>query len=158
MSICREMYRTQGIRSFFVGMTPTLTREVPGYFVFFGAYEMSRFLMTPPGKTKDDIGLTKTAISGAIGGTALWTLIFPADVVKSRMQVTGNGTMSSVFFSTLKNEGWCLVMIFFVIIINQFLGVTALYKGLTPTVIRTCLASSCLFVAYENTKKILHSL
>ena len=141
MSICREMYRTKGIRSFFVGMTPTLAREVPGYFVFFGAYELSRYLLTPEGKTKDEIGLARTAISGGIGGTALWTLIFPADVIKSRMQVSGTGTMSSVFMSTLKNE-----------------GVSALYKGLTPTIIRTCSASGCLFVAYENTKRFLHSL
>jgi len=141
MSICREMYRTKGIRSFFIGMTPTLAREVPGYFVFFGAYELSRYLLTPEGKTKDEIGLARTAISGGIGGTALWTLIFPADVVKSRMQVSGTGTMSSVFMSTLKNE-----------------GVSALYKGLTPTVIRTCFASGCLFVAYENTKRFLHGL
>uniref|UniRef100_A0AC34Q6K9 Mitochondrial ornithine transporter 1 n=1 Tax=Panagrolaimus sp. JU765 TaxID=591449 RepID=A0AC34Q6K9_9BILA len=139
VSICRDMYRNQGMRSFFIGMTPTLAREVPGYFVFFGAYEFSRFMLTPEGKTKDEIGLWRTALSGGLGGTALWTLIFPFDVVKSRMQVSGKGTMSSVFMTTLKKE-----------------GVGALYKGLTPTVIRTMFASGCLFVAYENTKKFLH--
>lgn len=50
------MYRTQGARAFLVGMTPTLAREVPGYFFFFGAYETTRYYLTPPGKSKDEIG------------------------------------------------------------------------------------------------------
>lgn len=50
------MYKNGGICSFFNGMTPTLVREVPGYFCFFGAYEMSRYLLTPENKTKDEIG------------------------------------------------------------------------------------------------------
>jgi len=54
------LYRANGVRSFFVGMTPTLAREVPGYFFFFGTYEMCRYALTPPGKTKDDIGLLFT--------------------------------------------------------------------------------------------------
>ena len=70
-----------------MGMTPTLAREVPGYFCFFGAYETSRYLLAKEGQSKDDIGMAKTALSGAIGGMALWSAIFPADVVKSRMQV-----------------------------------------------------------------------
>ncbi|MFH4976703.1 hypothetical protein AB6A40_003412 [Gnathostoma spinigerum] len=140
-SVCREMYRKQGIRSLFYGLSPTLAREVPGYFFFFGAYETSRYYFTVPGKTKDDIGLTRTAISGAIGGTALWTAVFPFDVVKSRMQITGNGHFGSMLFQIFKNE-----------------GVMALYKGLAPTVLRTCLASSSLFVVYEETKKLLNLL
>uniref|UniRef100_A0A914YNB0 Mitochondrial ornithine transporter 1 n=1 Tax=Panagrolaimus superbus TaxID=310955 RepID=A0A914YNB0_9BILA len=139
--ICSEMYKQGGVRSFFIGMTPTLTREVPGYFAFFGAYEFTRYLFTPEGKSKDDIGLAKTAVSGAVGGSALWTLVFPADVIKSRMQVTGEGTFGSVFISILKHE-----------------GPIAFYRGLTPTLIRTCSASGCLFIAYENTKRFLHSL
>jgi solute carrier family 25 ornithine transporter 2/15 len=155
--ICREMYKQNGLRSFFIGMTPTLTREVPGYFAFFGAYELSRYLFTTEGKPKDDIGLAKTAISGAVGGSALWTLVFPADVIKSRMQVTGEGTFVSVLVSILKNEGklfWDTVFMEYLF----FSGVIALYKGLTPTLIRTCIASGCLFIAYENTKRFLHSL
>ncbi|TKR77349.1 hypothetical protein L596_018344 [Steinernema carpocapsae] len=139
-SVCRDMYKNQGVRSFFCGMTPTLAREVPGYFCFFGAYEACRFMFAGKDGNKDEIGLLPTAVSGAIGGMALWTAIFPADVIKSRMQVSGKGTFMSIFKEMLKKEGF-----------------TALYRGLTPTLLRTCTASSSLFIAYENTKKILHS-
>lgn len=56
MSICRDIIRHEGARTFFTGMTPTLAREVPGYFFFFGAYEGARHLFTRPDQTKDDIG------------------------------------------------------------------------------------------------------
>ena len=35
-------------------------REMPGYFFFFGGYEISRALLTPPGKKKDEIGVQLT--------------------------------------------------------------------------------------------------
>lgn len=54
--VCAEMWRKGGVASFFVGLTPTLAREVPGYFCFFGVYEASRHLLAPPGVAKDDIG------------------------------------------------------------------------------------------------------
>ncbi|KAI1721418.1 mitochondrial carrier protein [Ditylenchus destructor] len=140
-SVCRDMYRTGGIRSFMVGMTPTLAREVPGYFFFFGSYETCRYFFTPKDKTKDDIGAVKTAISGGVGGMALWTMIFPADVVKSRMQISGKGTLLGSLMTIAREE-----------------GIRALYKGLTPTIIRSGLASAFLFVVYENTRRILHSM
>ncbi|CAI4230724.1 unnamed protein product [Auanema sp. JU1783] len=139
-SVCRDMWKERGMRGFFVGMTPTLAREVPGYFCFFGAYETCRYMLTQEGQNKDDIGLMKTACSGAIGGMALWTSIFPADVVKSRMQVQGGGKFGEMIVSIAKNE-----------------GIRGLYKGLLPTLIRTCVASGCLFVAYEESRKLMHS-
>lgn len=140
-SVCRDMYQARGYRAFLVGMTPTLLREVPGYFFFFGGYETCRYLFATDGKSKDDIGVLRTAISGSVGGMLLWSIIFPADVVKSRMQVSGKGRFTEIWMNIYKNE-----------------GIQAFYKGLSPTLIRTCLASSCLFLAYENTKKLLNSM
>jgi solute carrier family 25 ornithine transporter 2/15 len=34
-----------------------------------------------------DSGPLKTVFAGGIAGVTLWTIIFPADVVKSRLQV-----------------------------------------------------------------------
>lgn len=41
----------------FRGLTPTFAREMPGYFCFFGGYELCRHFLTPAGKTKDEIGI-----------------------------------------------------------------------------------------------------
>uniref|UniRef100_A0A1I8IDE7 Mitochondrial ornithine transporter 1 n=1 Tax=Macrostomum lignano TaxID=282301 RepID=A0A1I8IDE7_9PLAT len=116
---------------------------VPGYFFFFGGYELSRAAMTPKGGNKDKIGPVKTALAGGIGGVALWTAIFPFDVLKSRMQIASEGqvaSMRALFMEILRKE-----------------GVTALYAGLSPTIVRTFFASGALFVAYEWTKKVMHA-
>ncbi|CAG0879027.1 unnamed protein product [Cyprideis torosa] len=89
-SLTRHILSVEGIPGLFKGLVPTMAREMFGYFFFFGGYEMARYLMTPPGKTKDEIGVVRTVIAGGFGGVCLWTVIFPVDVVKSRVQVSGN--------------------------------------------------------------------
>lgn len=167
------MFKQGGFRPFLTGMTPTLAREVPGYFFFFGAYEMCRKYLMRNETNKEDVGFVNTWISGSVGGTALWTAIFPADVVKSRMQVQGHGTFASVFMDVVRTQGklfffciLCLEYLFHCILhvkvmycyYNLSLGISGLYAGLAPTVLRTCTASGGLFIAYEYTKKFLHSL
>lgn len=49
--------RDEGIRGMFKGLGPTMLREMPGYFVFFGAYEGTRTLLAPKGGTKNDCGM-----------------------------------------------------------------------------------------------------
>ena len=60
---------------------------MPGYFFFFGGYEVTRELLRKPDESRNDIGWQKTMVAGAVGGSVLWLVIFPADVIKSRIQV-----------------------------------------------------------------------
>lgn len=64
---------------------------MPGYFFFFGSYELTRGFLAKPGQSRDEIGALKTMVAGAVGGSVLWLVIFPADVVKSRIQVSFAG-------------------------------------------------------------------
>ena len=82
-----DILKSDGIPGLFRGLKPTFAREMPGYFCFFFAYEFCRELLTPEGKTKDEIGPMRTIVSGGVAGVTLWTVIFPADVIKSRQQV-----------------------------------------------------------------------
>lgn len=84
----REIIRQNGLSGMFRGLTSTIAREMPGYFFFFGGYELTRELLAKPGQSRDDIGWQKTMVAGAVGGSVLWLVIFPADVVKSRIQVS----------------------------------------------------------------------
>ena len=74
----------------FRGLTATFTREMPGYFFFFLAYEATRGLLAGPGQSKEDIGPLRTVVAGGVAGVTLWTIIFPADVIKSRLQAGQN--------------------------------------------------------------------
>lgn len=67
-------------------------------------------MFTPKNKTKDDIGVLRTAFCGGLGGVAFWVSIFPADVVKSRVQVDSHSALAKNGFinalaTILKNEG-----------------------------------------------------
>ncbi|CAM1292336.1 SLC25A15 (predicted) [Pycnogonum litorale] len=137
--LCQDILRKDGIKGFFRGLTPTFAREMPGYAFFFGGYELSRSLLTPPGTSKDDIGVLKTIFCGGFGGWCLWFSIFPADVVKSRMQVEN---LSDNFLKILVR-------------IARTEGILALYNGLGPTMVRTFPATGALFLTYEYTKKLL---
>lgn len=86
-NLTRQILREQGVRGLFTGLSSTIAREMPGYFFFFGGYEGTRELLATAGQSRDEIGWQKTMIAGAVGGTVLWLVIFPADVVKSRIQV-----------------------------------------------------------------------
>lgn len=99
-------------------------------------------LIFRPGQSKDDIGPFKTMAAGAVGGAALWTAIFPADVIKSRVQIQGlSASMLSVGMDIVKKD-----------------GVLALYNGLMPSVCRTIPATAVLFVVYEYTKKFMNQM
>ncbi|XP_050745468.1 mitochondrial ornithine transporter 1 [Drosophila biarmipes] len=138
-TLTRYIWRTEGIRGFYRGLSSTFLREMPGYFFFFGSYEGTREILRRDDQTKDEIGPLRTMIAGAIGGVCLWTSTFPADVIKSRIQVKNlNESMFAVGADIVRRE-----------------GVLALYRGLLPSVLRTIPATATLFVVYEYTKRAM---
>ncbi|KAJ8384394.1 hypothetical protein AAFF_G00205270 [Aldrovandia affinis] len=142
-SVVRAVMRNEGPLGFFQGLTPTIAREVPGYFCFFGAYELCRSAFADyMGKSKEDIGVLPVMFSGGLGGACLWLVVYPMDCVKSRIQVLSMTGRQAGFLKT-----------FMVILRTE--GVRALYSGLTPTMIRTFPANGALFLAYEASRKMM---
>lgn len=140
LNLTRNIFKNEGVVGLFRGLVPTLAREMPGYFFFFGGYEGTRELLRRPGQKKDDIGLFKTMLAGGVGGGVFWVTTFPFDVAKSRIQVN---SLSDSLVSTLST-------------IAKHEGVGALYKGLTPTLLRTIPATATLFATVEYSKKFFH--
>lgn len=102
----KEILQREGVRGLFRGLDSTFAREMPGYFVFFGGYELTRSFLTPEGFSKDCIGPSGTMVAGAAGGISFWICVFPADVVKSRLQVSNvNGNLFKLINQIRKEEG-----------------------------------------------------
>ncbi|CAL8364897.1 unnamed protein product [Lota lota] len=142
-SVVRSVMRTEGPTGFFLGLTTTIAREIPGYFCFFGAYELCRSSFANYMKCdKDDIGVAPIMFSGGFGGACLWLVVYPMDCVKSRIQVMSMSTKQPGFFKTF-------------MAITRAEGVRALYSGLTPTMIRTFPANGALFLGYELSRKLM---
>ncbi|XP_077397124.1 solute carrier family 25 member 15a [Festucalex cinctus] len=142
-AVMKSVMETNGPLGFYQGLTSTIVREFPGYFCFFGGYELSRSTFARyMGTDKEGIGILPLMFSGGFGGACLWLLIYPIDCVKSRIQVHSLAGRQEGFLKTfvgiLRNEGF-----------------RALYSGLTPTMIRTFPANGALFLAYEFTRKFM---
>ena len=113
------------------GWTPTLLRELWGYFFFFGGYEAAKkVLMTDP----SEVSLWKTAVSGGIGGSMCWGFAYPIDIVKSQVQVNSLTPISAVRK-----------------IYSEF-GVKGFFRGITPCLMRAFPGCGALFVAADYTK------
>ncbi|XP_067306274.1 solute carrier family 25 member 15a [Pseudorasbora parva] len=142
-SVVRNVLRTNGPLGFYQGLTTTIVREIPGYFCFFGGYELSRSMFAHHmGRDKEHIGVVPLMFSGGFGGACLWLVVYPIDCVKSRIQVLSLAGKQEGFVKTLMG-----------ILRNE--GVAPLYSGLTPTMIRTFPANGALFLAYEVSRKIM---
>ncbi|XP_029026984.1 solute carrier family 25 member 15a [Betta splendens] len=142
-TVVKTVMKDNGPLGFYQGLTSTIVREIPGYFCFFGAYELCRSTFARHmGTDKEGIGILPLMFSGGFGGACLWLVVYPIDCVKSRIQVyslagTQPGFMKT-FMGILRTEGF-----------------VTLYSGLTPTMIRTFPANGALFLAYEWSRKFL---
>ncbi|XP_077014203.1 mitochondrial ornithine transporter 1 isoform X3 [Tamandua tetradactyla] len=142
-SVVKSILTKDGPLGFYQGLSSTLLREVPGYFCFFGGYELSRSFFAS-GRSKDELGPVPLMLSGGVGGICLWLVVYPVDCIKSRIQVLSMAGKQSgflgTFVSVVKNE-----------------GIAALYSGLKPTMVRAFPANGALFLAYEYSRKLMMS-
>ncbi|XP_048851085.1 mitochondrial ornithine transporter 1-like isoform X1 [Brienomyrus brachyistius] len=143
-SIVKSILKKEGLPGLFQGMTSTWLREVPGYFFFFGGYEVSRTIFVNCGYSKNDLDATALVVSGGVGGSFFWLTVYPIDSVKSRIQVLSMSGRQAGFLVTLVS-------------ILRAEGVPALFAGLTPTVLRAFPSNGALFLAYELTRSALCS-
>ncbi|XP_018411967.1 PREDICTED: mitochondrial ornithine transporter 1-like [Nanorana parkeri] len=141
-AVVKGLVQKEGPFGFYQGLVSTICREMPGYFCFFGGYELSRSFFASNGKSKDELGPVALMISGGFGGTALWLAVYPLDCIKSRIQVLSITGKQAGFLGTCSS-----------IVRNE--GISALYSGLKPTLIRAFPANGILFLTYEYSRKLM---
>lgn len=134
----KQLYAEGGIRSIYKGAFATLLRDVPASGMYFLTYEYVKKAMAPKeGETQDPSKrLMVTIFAGGMAGIANWAIGMPADVLKSRLQTAPEGTYKNgirdVFQELMKNE-----------------GPLALYKGVTPVMLRAFPANAACFIGFE---------
>ena len=141
MSNCiRRTWRKEGGRGFFRGLNAVWLRDVPFNFFFFGTYEGYSALYRKVCDYPPTMALSPGIVycTGGLAGMTAWGLVFPADVLKSRLQsMTHN---MSLF--TLANK------------IVQEQGIIGFYKGWSAAVLRAFPANGALFLGYEMTCRV----
>lgn len=162
LQIVARVWTTEGgLRGMYRGLGSTVAREMPGYYVFFLAYEASRTYLndwhrgplaslattTAPSVEQREDPAWVTMTAGAAAGTCLWLVVYPVDAIKSRIQAAGGG--GSIPESS--SGGFLRAMALSVR--NE--GPLALYRGLAPTLLRTVPASAVMFWTVERTKTLM---
>lgn len=139
----KQLYKEGGIRSIYKGTAATLLRDVPATGMYFMTYEWLQRILTPEGKSRSDLSAWRTLFAGGMAGIFNWMVAIPPDVLKSRLQTAPEGTypngMRDVFRQLMRNE-----------------GITALYKGATPVMLRAFPANAACFLGYEVAMKVLN--
>lgn len=137
-TLFRNVLAEDGVKGLFTGLQPTMCREMIGYSLIFGGYEVTKHYLAPY-----DIGISTDLLGGSVGGMSYWLVLYPIDVLKSRIQVFSQHHLkiSTVIRDICKKE-----------------GVKALYSGITPTLMRAILANGCLFYTYSETLNVIDKL
>lgn len=169
LQVVAHVWKTEGgLRGMYRGLGSTVVREMPGYYVFFLAYEASRNFLNEwhhrggvtstmttksvggggghgAATTNRDEPTWITMAAGAAAGTCLWLVVYPVDAIKSRIQASGG--------SGTENSSGSFLKTLILSVRNE--GPLALYRGLAPTLIRTVPASAVMFWTVERTTTLL---
>ncbi|KAJ7124055.1 mitochondrial carrier [Mycena crocata] len=142
--VAREMWTQWGFRKGVMrGYWVTVAREIPAYAGFFTAYEFTKRKFSA--KYGNQLPVWALLASGSTGGIAYWLSCYPLDVIKSRIQLRDTpptGTPVQYIareFRTIVAES----------------GVAGLFRGLSPSLLRSIPAAASTFAAFELTREWL---
>ncbi|KAF8631777.1 hypothetical protein AX17_004992 [Amanita inopinata Kibby_2008] len=144
----KKIYSTHGLVGIYKGQAVTLLREATGYGIYFLAYEkLVQREMAQKGIRRDQINPLNAVIYGAAAGYALWAVIYPIDMIKSRMQTDGfTPSTGQKYASTWDcvRKAW------------RAEGIGAFTRGLGPTLIRSPFANGATFLGFEMANRMLN--
>ncbi|EXJ60221.1 solute carrier family 25, member 46 [Cladophialophora yegresii CBS 114405] len=134
------IYRIEGLRTLWRGMTSVIVGAGPAHAVYFGTYEIVK---EAAGGNKADgkHHPLAAAASGACATIASDALMNPFDVIKQRMQVHG---------STHRSITQCARSVW------RAEGLTAFYVSYPTTLCMTVPFTATQFMAYESLSKIMN--
>eukprot|EP00736_Rhodelphis_marinus_P011132 Rmarinus@m.11558 len=132
----RKVVAERGVRSLWAGIYPTLLRDVPFSGIYWFLYEKLK------SRVGGDADFLRHFLCGASSGMISAALTTPADVVKTRLQISVESrervTGTSVCRQIFREEGW--------------VGFT---RGMAPRVMRIAPACAIMMASYEMGKQFL---
>jgi solute carrier family 25 iron transporter 28/37 len=132
-----HIYRTEGIKSFFISYPTTLILSIPFAALNFGIYEFSSDKLNPEQHYNPLIH----CISGGISGAFAAAVTTPLDCIKTVLQTKSIPNATSMFSAAkgLYNQG----------------GLNSFTRGLKPRVVFNVPATAISWTAYEMAKAYL---
>jgi solute carrier family 25 carnitine/acylcarnitine transporter 20/29 len=130
--VIKNIFRSQGFRGFFRGYESTFYRDTPAFGAYFLSYSMMMERLEQP------LGSVMAAfISGGAAGAVSWGIIYPMDIVKSKIQMSSFDVPVKSTYAMIRD-------------IYSAHGIKALYRGCGTTIIRSFPVNAVLFPVYET--------
>lgn len=125
------VYSKAGLKGLYKGFSAFFLREGIGCGFYFSVYEFAL-------SSHRDLGSVQLMLAGGLAGISFWSVIFPIDCIKTRMQADDLTTpryRSSLdcLRQTLNSEGF-----------------SSLYRGYLPVIVRTIPSNSVFFLLYGH--------
>ena len=144
----KSQVSSYGFSSLFLGLKPSLLRDVPFSMIYWSILEQMRHRLSKK-MNKRETSLSISIISGSVGGGIAAIVTLPFDVVKTQAQIElGSKNFASVepvpVYKTLHS-----------IWIRD--GVRGLFAGFTPRLMRIMPACAIMLSTYELLKRFLSS-
>lgn len=145
-AMTKKVYAEEGgLRGLYRGCIPTSVGVAPYVALNFYFYEAARARMMPEDGSEPS-ALMKLAC-GAVAGSISQTFTYPLDVLRRRMQVAGMKDSKLGYHD--KNAIDCIKNIV------RAEGVTGLYRGLLPNLLKVAPSIGTSFLTYEAVKSFL---
>jgi len=85
----QTIYMEEGFRACFRGTLGVICRDVPATSIYFGSFTALNNLCLRPGETVDNLTPLHLVFTGGTAGILSWAVVYPIDIVKSRIQADG---------------------------------------------------------------------
>lgn len=143
----RELYKTEGLRAFYVSYPTTLTMTVPFTAIQFATYEWAKKLLNPSEKYSP----MSHALAGGFAGATAAALTTPLDVAKTLLQTRGCSPDAEIRNATSMIQAFK--------IIHQREGLRGFWRGLTPRIFTHMPSNAlCWLVRIRLTDPVLRRL
>ncbi|XP_009947158.1 PREDICTED: mitochondrial thiamine pyrophosphate carrier [Leptosomus discolor] len=140
------MYQTEGPRTFYRGLTPTIVAIFPYAGLQFSFYnilqQISEWVIPAEGKKGGNV---KNLVCGSCAGIISKTLTYPFDLFKKRLQVGGFEHARAAFGQVRTYRGLtdCVRQIM------REEGPGGFFKGLSPSLLKAAVSTGLVFFWYE---------
>lgn len=144
--VARAIFKAEGLRGIYRGLTITALRDSPAHAAYFWTYECLRENLHPGCRKNGQETFATMLLAGGLAGVASWICCYPLDVIKTRIQ----GQTSS---SPLRYSG--IVDCFKRSVREE--GYNVLWRGLGTAVARAFIVNGAIFTAYETALRCFFS-
>jgi len=139
-------FRMNGVKAPFQGLGATIMRNAPANAVYLGGFECFKSMACEHYDCKpSELSMTSLFCMGGLAGSLYWTLLFPADVIKSKMQGDAIPKADRQYRTILQTIGS----------LYRQGGIGAFYKGFVPCMLRSTPANGIMLMTVDRVRQYI---